>query len=351
MADGEIINFTSVKRVEPDGVVVITESGVTKIRFNKMTQETQREYGYDPDKAVAYQNEVLREGIRKRNNLPVNIAKEKPSATNVKSEDVKSPLISSNQNASSQSSDDLQKKVETFGADLVENEPITFNLGIVGDKSYTPPITEKGRSILIKMPFIQTREGVERDANDMKKNSLERQSLWTWLRQQNWIAGNIVTCVSMVIKSFGSNENPREIYCLATGGSEQYNPARNRYRWDDYWYTDVVNGLKMKGYPWIFKSAYRNTPMDFQIGIQEIKRNLDNGCPVIVSVTWEEARRDKFRAVVVNGYDDNTRVVYLTDPEISPPGLRIIHYKNFAKVWHTLDGTDVRYLLLSSLKE
>jgi hypothetical protein len=42
MADGEIITFTSIKRKEPDGLIILTDSGVPKIKFKQMSEESQR---------------------------------------------------------------------------------------------------------------------------------------------------------------------------------------------------------------------------------------------------------------------------------------------------------------------
>ena len=333
LINGETINYQVIKRTEPDGIVVLTESGVSKVRFSKMTKEDQLRYGYDPVKAAAYEDEILQKEIEKIRN------RQNKAVRNTKTTEA---------NAWPVASKDLpQKKGEAYDLALVENEPVSDNLGIVGNKSYLPPPTEKGRSILIKIPFIQTRPGVEGEISKVPPN--QRADFGEWLSKQNWLAGNIATCSSMAVKYYGEKANPREVYCMASG--EQYSPSKNRYSWDDYWYAQVADGLRKLGYQWVFKGSYRNTSFDFQSGIQEIKRNLDNGCPVIVSVTWNESCRDKFRAVVVNGYDDSNRVVYITDPSIAAPGLRIVSYKNFEKVWHTLDGTDVRYVMLSSYKK
>ena len=55
MADGEIFTFESIKKTEPDGLVVLTDSGVSKIRFSKMSEEDKMRYGYDPAKEKVFQ--------------------------------------------------------------------------------------------------------------------------------------------------------------------------------------------------------------------------------------------------------------------------------------------------------
>ena len=348
MADGEAVAFTSVKRTEPDGLVVLTESGVSKIHFSKMSKEAQQQYGYDPQKAVSYANEFKRSEAARYQQLVEQVAAREKELPIAHAEDQNRSSATAVGTISLESNKMGNNQDVEFDMSLIENEPITENLGIVGKRVFIPPITEKGRGIFIKIPLIQTREGITRDAENIK-NYDEGESLRKWMTRQSWMAGNIATCSSMVLNSFGDKVNPREVYCWASG--EQYAPTKDRYTWEDYWYSEVAAGIGRIGYQWVFKSPFRNTSFDFQAGIQEIKNNLDKGCPVIVSVTWNETRRDKFRAVIINGYDDSTKRVYITDPSIASPGLRIISYKNLEKICHTLDGTDIRYIMLTSFKK
>ena len=48
----------TINRADPDGLVVMTESGVTKIPFSILSKELQAKYGYDPLKAAKYQEAV-----------------------------------------------------------------------------------------------------------------------------------------------------------------------------------------------------------------------------------------------------------------------------------------------------
>ena len=51
-AGKEYINVT-VTRVEPDGIVVKTKSGITKVYFTELPKEIQERFHYDPQKAAA----------------------------------------------------------------------------------------------------------------------------------------------------------------------------------------------------------------------------------------------------------------------------------------------------------
>jgi hypothetical protein len=346
MADGEIIAFESIKKTEPDGLVVLTDSGVSKIRFSKMSEEDKLRFGYDHLKEVTYKQQIQSEKIKRQREVrrvaeQFELRKEQNNKTN------------SNPSADFASQGDATKpQKEEYNMNKVRDEAVSEMIGIVGDRTYNVPVTEKGRAIFLKIPLIQTHKGISAEIDELYRRGKHQElsPLRTWMREQTWMAGDIATCCSMVLKSFGDKTNPREVYCLAS--REKYNPLGNQYQWEDYWYTEVANGLATIGYNWVFnKNRYRNTRFDFVSGLQEIKNNLDNGCPVIASVTWDETRRDKFRAALINGYDENEQVVYVTDPSIAAPGLRIISYNNFAKVWHTLDGTDMRYIMFTSFKK
>ena len=50
--DGKEFKNARISRVEPDGIVVITKSGVSKIYFAELPQEMQRRFHYDAQKAV-----------------------------------------------------------------------------------------------------------------------------------------------------------------------------------------------------------------------------------------------------------------------------------------------------------
>jgi hypothetical protein len=49
-----------VSRVEPDAITIMHASGVARIPFQDLPEEMQRKYGYDPQKALAYQQAIQR---------------------------------------------------------------------------------------------------------------------------------------------------------------------------------------------------------------------------------------------------------------------------------------------------
>ena len=52
--DGNVYRNATVTRVEPDGIVIMTNTGVIKLNFSELPKELQQKYGYDPAKAAAF---------------------------------------------------------------------------------------------------------------------------------------------------------------------------------------------------------------------------------------------------------------------------------------------------------
>ena len=51
---GQVYKNASLNRVEPDGVVLVTNSGVTKVYFTELPRDVQERFHYDPQAAAAY---------------------------------------------------------------------------------------------------------------------------------------------------------------------------------------------------------------------------------------------------------------------------------------------------------
>lgn len=55
--DGKKLEGVTVTRIEPDGIVVMTDSGIEKIVFTKLPEDVQKKYGFDPAKAAQFQQQ------------------------------------------------------------------------------------------------------------------------------------------------------------------------------------------------------------------------------------------------------------------------------------------------------
>lgn len=60
LADGKKMTDVTITRAEPDGLVVMTDSGIVKVRFGELPEETQKKYGYDPAAAAKFTDAVHR---------------------------------------------------------------------------------------------------------------------------------------------------------------------------------------------------------------------------------------------------------------------------------------------------
>jgi hypothetical protein len=52
--DGKEYKNATVRRVEPDGIVVSTKRGISKLYFPELSEDVRKQFHYDPQKAAAY---------------------------------------------------------------------------------------------------------------------------------------------------------------------------------------------------------------------------------------------------------------------------------------------------------
>src|SRR5438128_10538045 len=55
--DGKENENVTVKRVEPDGIVLSSKSGISKVYFTELPKEVRQRFNYDPEKAATYSAE------------------------------------------------------------------------------------------------------------------------------------------------------------------------------------------------------------------------------------------------------------------------------------------------------
>jgi hypothetical protein len=55
--EGKEYKNVTVKRVEPDGLVLSSKSGIAKVYFTELPKDVQQRFNYDPEKAAAYSAE------------------------------------------------------------------------------------------------------------------------------------------------------------------------------------------------------------------------------------------------------------------------------------------------------
>jgi hypothetical protein len=62
--DGKEYKNVTVSRVEPDGIVIITKSGISKVYFTELPKEVQERFHYDPQKSAEFTSQT-KDGIDK----------------------------------------------------------------------------------------------------------------------------------------------------------------------------------------------------------------------------------------------------------------------------------------------
>jgi len=75
--DGKEYKNAKVSRVEPDGIVLITSSGISKVYFTELPKEVQERFHYDAQKAAEFTsqttdkiNQLLQQRAEERNGEP-----------------------------------------------------------------------------------------------------------------------------------------------------------------------------------------------------------------------------------------------------------------------------------------
>jgi hypothetical protein len=67
--DGKEYKNVKVSRVEPDGIVLVTKSGISKVYFTELPKDVQQRFNYDPEQAAAYsaqQNAALEQARKQQ---------------------------------------------------------------------------------------------------------------------------------------------------------------------------------------------------------------------------------------------------------------------------------------------
>lgn len=64
--DGEKYTNATIKRVEPDGLVISYAEGITKLKFRNLSADLKIKYGYDPQKEASYRIQTQHEALARQ---------------------------------------------------------------------------------------------------------------------------------------------------------------------------------------------------------------------------------------------------------------------------------------------
>src|SRR5580765_2061037 len=77
--NGKEYKDATVSRVEPDGIVLRTKSGIFKVYFTELPKEVQQRFNYDSEKAAAYsanQNAALEQARKQQEQAPTQLSED-----------------------------------------------------------------------------------------------------------------------------------------------------------------------------------------------------------------------------------------------------------------------------------
>lgn len=98
--DGRDYKGVTISRVEPDGIMVVTDSGIEKIPFTSLPDEVARKYGYDAGKAAQFQNALSQAAAAQAQQARLDRANEAAAKTQEwQDEQAKKPVLVSSQPA------------------------------------------------------------------------------------------------------------------------------------------------------------------------------------------------------------------------------------------------------------
>src|SRR5438094_6024071 len=78
--NGKEYKNAKVSRIEPDGIVLITKSGISKVYFTELPKEIQERFHYQPEKAAAAQSAAVQQ-IEEGNRQAAELDKQQKGAS------------------------------------------------------------------------------------------------------------------------------------------------------------------------------------------------------------------------------------------------------------------------------
>lgn len=148
------------------------------------------------------------------------------------------------------------------------------------------------------------------------------------LRQEDWLC--VPTAAAMVLAAFGKSHSPRELKALSRGLA--YDPAAPFSDFSITLFRDLAAGLARLGQDWR-EASYRTDRAGFRQGLAALQASLRQGRPALVDTGLFGGH-----TVVVAGFDDVRRCLWVVDPHLDAPGWRALPYPVVEQVWHSRDA-------------
>ena len=155
-----------------------------------------------------------------------------------------------------------------------------------------------------------------------------------YIRQPSYLC--VPTSAAMILAYQVNPHDPRELKALA----ESHKPKAKRNTTFTYW-ADMKRGLAKVGERWTIR-VYPNTKPGFSGGLADMRTALRRGRPVMIDVHLGPGH-----TFVVMGFNDDRRVVYIRDPNVSKTQARILTYDELALHWNNHKFGNSRSLFIS----
>jgi hypothetical protein len=165
--DGKEYKNVTVKRVEPDGIVVSSKSGISKVYFAELPKEVQQRFGYNPEKATAYtaeQNAALEQARKQQEEAMRQKAEADAKRNQNFTEEESAKQAAKRQQANSQASQALQARY----AELQQQEDnLLLQIGEARTRRYRDPLRAQ-------LPLWESHLDQIRDEKNQVKRQLEQ---------------------------------------------------------------------------------------------------------------------------------------------------------------------------------
>ena len=146
----------------------------------------------------------------------------------------------------------------------------------------------------------------------------------------------VPTSASMVLAYYGFSYSPREIKTRASGGI--YDLGHSFTDFTMTYFSSLISGLAPLGIHWL-ENDYPDDEVGFAQGLIAIEAQIDLGHPVLVDTDLSTVGH----TFVVAGYSQSERMLFIADPDLSPPGFRQVSFNDFMRFWNSKTvGADVR---------
>jgi chromosome segregation ATPase len=161
---GKEYNDATITRVEPDGIVVKTKTGITKVYFTELPKEVQERFHYDSEKAASYSAEQA-------GNYAAYQKQQEETRRQQQDADTKNKALLADQQAAVNRTKGLQAR---YGELQRQEDEL---LRQIGDANRPGPESRQGKSVVhhpnplkAQLPILQSHlSDVRREKSDVRK--------------------------------------------------------------------------------------------------------------------------------------------------------------------------------------